>query len=158
MKKYILTLLLLCVLLLCTNPAHSENRTFGLGTALGGPDGLNYKYRMGEISALSGLISFSISENNSRFYTHLDYLQHKYYDEAEWEEGRLYYYYGGGIGYNWIELSREDLVFLRLPSGLGFDFTNVPVDVYFELAPTFNITPEFRFAFNGNFGFRFYLN
>ncbi len=158
MKKTILTYLLLTTLLICVNLSHAQDRSFSLGTALGGPDGLSYKLWLDDTSALTGLVSFAISEHNSRFYTHLDYHQHKFYDELDWEEGRVYYYYGGGIGYQWLEWSGDDLVTLRLPSGLGFDFHDLPFEGYLELAPTFNIAPEFRFSFVGNFGFRFYMN
>ncbi len=158
MKKNILILLFFASFLACVNISHAQDRSFSIGTALGGPDGLSYKYWMDDQSALTGLVSFSISENTSRFYTHLDYLRHKFYDELEWEEGRIYYYYGGGLGYEWLEWSGEDLVTLRLPSGVGFDFQDLPFEGYLELAPTFNVSPEFRFTFVGNLGFRYYLN
>lgn len=158
MKKHILTFLLLITLLICVNTAYAQDQNFGIGTALGDPDGISYKYWLEESSALSGLVSFSISENNSHFYTHLDYLRHKFYDELDWEEGRVYYYYGGGIGYEWLDWNNDDLVTIRFPSGLGFDINELPFDGYLELAPTFNVAPEFRFTFVGNFGFRFYLN
>ncbi|MEX0681649.1 MAG: hypothetical protein WD097_09735 [Balneolales bacterium] len=158
MRKFILTFLLLFTLMSYADMAYAENDGLGVGSAIGGPDGLSYKYWLGESSALSGLVSFSISANNSRFYTHIDYLQHKFYDETDWEVGRLYYYYGGGLGYEWFEWATDDVFTLRLPSGLGFDFNDVPFDLYFELAPTIGIAPDFQFFFNGNFGFRLYLN
>lgn len=158
MKKPLLIVLLLTTMLICSNVSFAQDRTFGIGTALGGPDGLSYKYWLGETTAFTGLVSFSIADNNSRFYTHLDFLQHKFYDDLEWDNGRVYYYYGGGIGYEWLDITNDNYVTIRLPSGMGVTFDDIPVEGYMELAPTFNIAPEFRFRFVGNFGFRYYLN
>lgn len=158
MRKFLVVTLLLLILLAGKQMASGQDRTLGLGTALGGPDGLSYKYWMSETSALAGVVSFAIAENQSRFYTHFDYLTHKFYDELDWETGRVYYYYGGGLGYEWQQGRSDDVLTVRLPSGLGFDMVDIPVGGFFELAPTITLSPDLRFAFVGNFGFRFYLN
>ena len=158
MKKHLLTFLLLAILLICVSISHAQDRNLGVGAAIGGPDGLSYKYWLDGSSALTGLVSFSISESSSRFYTHLDYHRHSFYDQLDWEEGRVYYYYGIGLGYEWLEITGDDLMTVRLPSGLGFDFNELPFEGFMELAPTFHVAPEFRFGFVGNLGFRFYLN
>lgn len=155
-------ILAISLIILLITASYSQSQTFsrglGIGAALGGPDGLSLKTWTGDHGALSGLITFTLSENRSSFYTHLDYNRHKFYDELEWDIGRLLYYYGGGIGYEWNETGREHLTTIRMPSGFGFLFEDIPLELFFELAPTFNISREFHFYFNGNFGFRYYLN
>ena len=165
MKKILLTALLACSITLMAQTLHAqqatpiENQNFGIGAAIGGPDGLSYKAWVSPNSALAGLVSFGITDSNSRFYTHLDYLVHKFYDELDWEVGRLHYYYGGGVGLEWFSQDFiDEEVMIRLPAGFGFQFADVPADLFFELAPTFSVTPDFGFGFNGNVGFRFYLN
>jgi len=158
MRKIILTIFLVIVLMAISQRTVAQDRGFGVGAAIGGPEGLSIKSWLGETSAISGLITFTISENTSSYYTHLDYLNHKFYDDLDWDFGRMFYYYGGGVGFEWLEWVDDTTVFLRLPSGFGFNFDDVPVDLFLELAPTFDVNPEFAFYFNGNFGFRFYLN
>ncbi|MEX2572674.1 MAG: hypothetical protein WD317_00195 [Balneolaceae bacterium] len=136
----------------------AQDRNFGIGGAVAGPDGISYKVWMNESAALAGLVSFSLTDYTSDFYTHLDYLVHKFYDDLDWEVGRLHYYYGGGIGYQWRDSGFDDLLMIRTPAGFGFNFEEVPVDLFFELAPTVHVSPAFNFHFNGNIGFRFYVN
>lgn len=159
MKKYIFTVLLATsFLLIQQQQSVAQDRGFGIGAAVGGPDGISYKSWISETTAFTGLVSFSIADNTSSFYTHLDYHVHKFYDELDWEVGNLFYYYGGGVAFEWREQAVDNRLALRLPAGFGFNFTDVPVDLFFELAPVFDVTPDFRLGFNGNLGFRFYLN
>lgn len=158
MRKFILTFLLATSLMVVSQTANAQDRGFGVGAAIGGPDGLSYKAWMSQNSALAGLITFNVSEASSGFYTHADYLIHKFYENLDWEIGTLHYYYGGGVSFEWMDSAVDDRLSLRLPAGFGFNFYDVPVDLFLELAPTVTVSPEFDFFFNGNMGFRFYLN
>ena len=158
MKRFILTFLLATSLMVVSQTAFAQERGFGIGAAVGGPDGLSYKAFLSETTAFAGLVSFSISENRSSFYTHLDYLIHKHYEELDWEVGQLFYYYGGGIAYHWRDHAFDEQISFRLPSGFGFNFTEVPVDIFLELAPTADLQPDFSFYFTGNMGFRYFFN
>ncbi|MGM0507135.1 MAG: hypothetical protein ACQER4_08135 [Bacteroidota bacterium] len=159
MKKWIVTTLLIAALGLAAQTADAQDRGFGIGGAIGGPDGISYKAWTSQDQALAGIVTFNASEGSSSFYTSLDYLFHKYYSDLNWEVGDLHYYYGGGAGFQWYSQDFVDEQFmLRLPAGFGFNFTDVPVDLFFELAPQIRVAPDFNFGFNGNLGFRFYLN
>ena len=158
MRTFILTFLLATSLMLVSQTVQAQDRGFGVGAAIGGPDGLSYKAWTGSNSAIAGVLTFNVSDNFTSFYTHADYLIHKFYDELDWEVGNLLYYYGGGVAFQWYDSALDDRLSIRLPGGFGFNFTDVPVDVFLELAPTITVSPEFNFSFNGNMGFRFYLN
>lgn len=159
MKQLLYTALLVAIISVTSTTLQAQDRNFGIGGAVGGPDGISYKTWLNQNSALAGVVSFGISEGNSTFYTSLDYLVHKFYDNLDWEVGRLHYYYGGGAAVQWYSSDFIDEQFmLRLPAGFGFNFTDVPVDLFFELAPQIQVAPDFSFGFNGNLGFRFYLN
>lgn len=159
MKNFILTVLLATSLLLVhQQTAEAQERGFGVGAVIGTPDGLSYKAWVSEDAAVAGAVSFVISNNASSFYTHADFLMHKFYDELNWEVGTLHYTYGGGISVLWREFTNDSVFGVRLPSGVGFIFTDVPVDMFFEIAPTIDVSPDFRFGFDGSLGFRFYLN
>ncbi|MEX0769833.1 MAG: hypothetical protein WD035_03815 [Balneolaceae bacterium] len=159
MKNFILTVLLATSLLLVhQQTADAQERGFGVGAVIGTPDGLSYKAWVSEDAAVAGAVSFTISNNASSFYTHADFLMHKFYEELNWEVGTLHYTYGGGVSMFWSDSTNDSIYGVRLPSGMGFIFTDVPVDMFFEIAPTIDVSPDFRFGFDGSLGFRFYLN
>ncbi len=159
MKKLIVALFLTASLILISEQAQAQDRGFGIGAQVTNPAGLSFKGWVSETGALASVMSFSISENNSTFYLHLDYLNHKTYDELEWDFGYMSYYYGGGARFIWREAAFDNSFFaLRGPAGLNFNFTEVPVDFYIEIAPTFEVSPEFSFGFTGGIGFRYFLN
>ena len=159
MKSLSLAIILSLALTLLTTEAHAQDRGFGIGAQVTSPAGLSFKGWISETGALASVVGFTVSENNSSFYAHLDYLHHNSYDELVWDVGYLTYYYGGGARFIWREAGFDDTFFaLRLPAGLNFNFTEIPVDFYVELAPTFEVSPDFSFGFTGGLGFRYFLN
>lgn len=158
MRIFTLAFLLSISLLLVHETGEAQDRGFGVGATIGSVDGLSYKVWVSESHAVAGAVSFYLEENFSWFYTHADYLFHNPYEELNWEVGDLYYYYGGGARISWMDGVNETWFGLRLPSGLGFDFTDVPIDLFFELAPGIDVSPDFSFGFEGNLGFRFFIN
>ncbi|MEX1011140.1 MAG: hypothetical protein WDZ29_03690 [Balneolaceae bacterium] len=158
MKTFITALLLTCTLLMFQEPLKAQDRGFGIGATIGTYDGISWKNWISDRAAVAGLITFSIAENTTMLHAHADYLMHKFYESLEWEVGHLHYYYGGGLGLTWREWSDDNIFTIRAPSGLGFNFTDVPIDLFFELAPTLAVAPSFQFGFEGSIGFRFYLN
>lgn len=160
MKSISLTIVLITSLMIIPLKADAQNDGFGVGAQITNPAGLSFKAWLNETSALASVVSFNISENTSSFYMQLDYLKHKSYDELGWDVGVLSYYYGGGVRFIWREFVVNDDTFwaIRLPAGLNFNFAEVPVDFYLEVAPTFEVSPDFNFGFGGGIGFRYFLN
>jgi hypothetical protein len=159
MKPLLLTIILSTSLLIISNRAEAQNQGFGVGAQITSPAGLSAKAWLNETSALASVVSFNINSNNSSFYTHLDYLMHKNYDQLGWDVGVLSYYYGGGVRFIWREVGFDNTFWaIRLPAGLNFNFAEVPVDFYMEIAPTFDVSPDFNFGFTGGIGFRYFLN
>lgn len=159
MKTLLLTILLTASLLLLSDRAEAQNDGFGVGAQITSPAGLTAKAWLSEDTAIAGALSFTINENNSSFYTHIDYLKHKSYNQLDWEVGVLSYYYGGGVRLIWQELGIDNTFWaIRLPAGLNFNFSEVPVDFYMEVSPTIGISPDFNFGFGGGIGFRYFLN
>lgn len=159
MKSLLVTTLLFSALLIMTPDTQAQDRGFGIGAIIGSPDGISMKSWVSEQGAVAVATSFSISENNSSLYAHVDYLHHKHYDELNWDIGYLNYYYGGGARLIWQEAGiNNTYLALRGPAGLNFNFTEIPVDFFMELAPTLSIDPDIAFGFNGGIGFRYFLN
>ncbi len=135
------------------------DRSFGIGAQVTSPAGVSMKGWISDNAAIASVVSFQLSENNSLFYIHADYLLHKHYDTPDWDIGALSYYYGVGGRYIWREVGFDDSFFaVRLPGGFNFNFVDIPVDIYIELAPTLEVSPDFSFGFNGGIGFRYFLN
>jgi hypothetical protein len=104
MKPLLLTIILSTLLLfIATNNVQAQNQGVGIGAQVTSPAGLSLKTWVDDNSALSSALSFSISENTSSFYLHLDYLRHKAYDQPGWDVGELSYYYCGGSRFIWQE-------------------------------------------------------
>lgn len=159
MKSILFTILLASSLLLINPTAQAQDSGLGIGAVIGSPDGLGYKAWVNENSAVAGAVSFSLSDNNSSFYTHLDFLKHRSNENLNWEVGQLSFYYGGGVRFIWRDLGADNTFWaLRLPNGINFAFADAPVDFFVELAPTVGVSPDFEFGFNGGLGFRYFLN
>jgi len=137
----------------------SADRSLGIGAQVTNPAGIALKGWISDKSAIASVISFNLIENASSFYFHGDYLVHKRYDTPGWDVGFLSYYYGVGGRFIWRDAGIDNNFFgIRLPGGLNFTFTDVPFDFYVEMAPVFEVTPDFNFGFSGGIGFRYYLN
>lgn len=133
---------------------HAQDRTFGLGGMVGDPTGVSAKIWFSEDNAIAGGLSFGLADEISFFWLTADFLFHRPFD-INWEAGSLHSYYGPGLSY--YSGSRNDEISIRAPLGLGFNFTEVPVEIFFEVVPYIDIDPEFFFSFMGGAGFRFYL-
>ncbi len=135
------------------------NRAFGIGAQVTNPAGITMKGWVSDNAALASVISFNLSDNNSSFYLQGDYLIHNRYNTPDWEVGYLSFYYGVGGRYMWRDAGFDNNFFgIRIPGGLNFNFTDVPFDFYVEMAPVFDVTPNFNFGFTGGLGFRYFLN
>lgn len=159
MKSFYLTLIFIASLFILPQQTEAQNQGVGVGAQVANPAGISFKAWLNNDHALASMVNFSISEHNSSFYAHLDYLVHKRYLNPDWDVGTLSYYYGGGARFFWLEAGLENTFWaIRLPSGLNFNVSEIPVDFYLEIAPTFEVSPDFNFGFNGGIGFRYYLN
>jgi hypothetical protein len=124
-------------------PGHASNfhanKTFGLGVMLGAPSGLSGKYFLTDSTALDfgiGTIDHYYANRNG-LHLHLDYLVHPLsLVSAEAFELPLYVGIGGRLwdfDYNRAGYTGRALG-LRVPLGIAFDFNNVPLDIFVEVA------------------------
>ena len=127
---------------------------FGAGVMLGEPTGFNAKLWIGERSAIDGAIGWSFEgENNLEF--HADYLYHLF-DVLELSSGRLPIYFGAGLRYK-VRDDRDDRFGFRAVAGLDYLFENAPLDIFFELGPVFNVTPDFDVDLTVGVGVRYWF-
>lgn len=163
MKTKLLTTFIILSLSFMLSTAQAQDtsteRSLGIGAQVTNPAGIALKGWISDNAAIASVISFNLTENASSFYFHGDYLMHKRYDTPGWDVGFLSYYYGVGGRFIWRDADIDNNFFgIRLPGGLNFTFTDVPFDFYVEMAPVFEVTPDFSFGFSGGIGFRYFLN
>jgi hypothetical protein len=157
------------------------NKTFGLGIMLGAPTGLSGKYFLGPDTALDFGVGTIYNYRDRRgVHLHLDFLWHPAtLAKARPFELPLYFGIGGRLlngrrCYHWDRHGYCDYYYddytalgVRAPVGIAFDFNNVPIDIFFELALVLDVLVDYddrydeHFLYgdlNGAIGFRYYFN
>jgi opacity protein-like surface antigen len=146
----------------------SANKTFGAGIMLGEPSGLSAKYFLGQDTALDfGLGAYRYYRHRSGFDLHADFLFHPV-NLVHTEPFELPLYFGLGarlLDFDLNDDARDDHGFalgVRVPLGIAFDFNNVPLDVFIELAVVidffFDYYDDYGGDVNGAVGVRYYFN
>jgi hypothetical protein len=156
--------------------AFATDKEFGLGVMLGAPSGLSGKYYLGgsPVALAFGAGVFHEFRHREGTHLHVDVLWHPVVlATADSFVLPLYFGVGGRIldhdDYVWHDDRYEDHthVGIRAPLGIAFDFTNVPLDVFFELvlvADVIYLDDDEDFDedhdtldFNGAIGVRYYF-
>lgn len=145
------------------------NKTFGLGLMLGAPTGLSGKYFVAPDRAIDfGVGAIGYYRGRDGLHLHADYLWHPV-SLASTEPFELPFYVG--IGARLFDFGcdgcNDNIAALgaRVPFGIAFDFNNVPMDVFLELAVVVDVFvndypnhDRIGADLNGAVGFRFYFN
>ncbi len=152
--------LAIAVLLLAAASANAgPPEDFGIGVIVGEPTGLSLKYWLDDERAIDAAAAESFSENDS-FQLHGDYLIHDY-DLFGADELPFYYGLGArlklkdsdGSGRN----RRHDMFGIRIPLGITYLFEDAPIDLFFELVPVLDLSPEVELDIGAAVGLRFYF-
>jgi len=148
------------VLMLVVTSANARTQdTFGLGVILGEPTGLSLKYWLDADRAIDGGAALSYSENDS-FQLHGDYLIHDY---DLFNADDLPFYYGLGARLKFKDddgggRNRHHEIFgIRIPLGITYLFEDAPLDLFFELVPVLDLSPEVELDIGAAIGLRFYF-
>lgn len=142
---------------------------FGLGLIIGSPTGLSLKYYLGESGhAIDAAVGQAVASDRG-IHVHADYLWHPGILASEDAFDLVWYV---GIGVRLLDHDRgnrgEDDFHIgpRAPIGILFDFNEVPLDVFLELALILDFRSgedgrddhdEFGFDLNAGIGVRYYF-
>lgn len=136
-----------------------EQDTFGLGVIVGEPTGLSLKYWLDKEHAIDGAAAWSFAENDS-FQLHADYLIHDY-ELLNSDDLPFYYGLGARLKFKDDEGSgrnRNEAIFgIRAPLGITYLFEDAPLDLFFELVPILDLSPDVELDINAAIGLRFYF-
>jgi hypothetical protein len=132
----------------------AANRVFGAGVILGEPTGVSLKYWIGDRSAIDGVVGWSF-ERRHNLYVHAGYLHHVW-DLVDVGPNLFAVYFGGGLRYQNIS-HRSDRCGIRGAAGVAYIFDSIPVDIFFELGPILDFTPNLRPRFGAGIGARYWF-
>ena len=168
MKKMILVILILLTSFFSLQNSKlfaGNGGEFGAGIIIGEPTGLSFKYWVDgdNKNAVDGAIAWSLDDNKF-FQIHADYLFHNY-RIFKIKKGKLGFYFGGGVRIK-IRNDNNDnnkndkddtRLGLRIPFGLDYLFSNVPIDIFLEIVPVMDLIPSTDFNLNASIGARYFF-
>lgn len=146
--------LLTCLLaLLVASSAMAQSRGFGLGIIAGEPTGLSGKIWTGPKTAIDFAAAWSV-ESHQSFNFHADYLIHDF-GVFNVQKGTMALYYG--IGGRLVDTEGDAFLGVRVPIGIDYLFATSPLDIFMEVAPVLNLSPDTDLDFDGGVGIRFWF-
>ncbi|MBU1097782.1 MAG: hypothetical protein CVV23_12800 [Ignavibacteriae bacterium HGW-Ignavibacteriae-2] len=153
MKHKLITLLGTIVILMSVN-LNAQDKNFGLGVIFGEPTGFSGKYWLTDNNALDFGFGYSFLGENSHLSLHGDYLYHM--DGIIQSQFRIPIYYGFGLRLR--TAGDDDGSFgVRGVAGVAMFLNELPVDVFFEIVPVFQLLPETGLKFDVAVGGRYYF-
>ena len=138
--------------LVFTLGAHAQGKGFGLGVIFGEPTGVSAKGWTSPRNAFDAGLAWSF-RGDGYVHAHMDYLWH-FGDVTTTDERVLPYV---GIGGRVGGRNNSAIAGVRVPFGITWIPTNSRVDVFLEIAPILDLTPETDISANGGIGVRFYF-
>jgi hypothetical protein len=153
MKRFIFVVVALALCLAGTAQAKPRG-PFGIGIIIGEPTGIDAKCFLNETNAIEGALAWSLSGHNE-VHIQAEYLYH-FYDWIKVEKGLLPVIFGIG-GRIVIREDAKDVFGLRIPGGLSYEFAEGLFDVFLELVPILDLTPDTDFDLEGAIGVRIWF-
>jgi len=140
-------------------PKGKRNTGFGLGLIVGAPTGISGKYWLNKVNAIDAAIAWSLG-SGSDFILHGNYLWHLF-NQIKMKEDHLDVYYGIGGRILFIDKDRgkkDDIKFgPRAPAGLRYEFKEVPIEVFTEIAIILNLIQSVDIDLNIGIGGRYFF-
>lgn len=136
------------------NNISAQDKGFGLGLMLGEPTGFSAKYWLDGDNAVDFGLAYSFVQKLSAVSLHADYLYHAF--DIIKSDYRLPVYYGFGARLRFVDNS-ENALGARGVVGVAWLSDNLPIDVFFELVPVFNLIPSTSLYLDIAIGARYYF-
>lgn len=154
MKKIIFALSFIVII---SNSIKAQDNGFGAGLIIGEPTGFTFKNWISSTSAIDAGLGWSFVDNGST-HIHVDYLYHNF-NIIKSSEGKVPVYFGVG---GRLKFKNEDKVSdnrfgVRVPFGIAYLFRTMPVDIFLEIVPVMDLSPETKLSFNSALGVRYYF-
>ena len=152
-KRFVWVLVGLAVLV-SSSSANAAGGNFGLGIIVGEPTGVSGKLFVSNTNALDGAVAWSFS-GKTEFHLQLDYLYH-FRSVFKVKSGKLPLFAGLGGRVKFRE-DADNNVGVRIPVGIAYHFADAPFDIFGEIVPILELSPDTEFNMEGAIGARFYF-
>ncbi len=128
----------------------TQDQRHELGIILGEPTGLSYKYWLSARSGVNAAAAWSFYPEDY-LHLHADYIRHLF-NMFTIPNGELPLYFGAGAV---VRISEESSAGARAVGGINYLFEGIPLSLFFELAPRFDLIPSTGAGLNGGIGLRY---
>ncbi len=128
-----------------------ETGTLGAGIVLGDPIGPNVKYWLNPKAALDVGLGFK-----KDFTVYTDFLWHEWTLFPQPPRGSLAGYFGLGLRYE--EKRGNDDFGFRMVTGAAYWFPSHPIEVFLEIVPVFQVSPDTDTDVDAGIGLRYYFH
>lgn len=156
-KKALISSAALALLLTLPGSSRANSDGFGLGFIAGEPTGVSGKLWMGRTTALDMAVAWSSEGEGDDLQLQADHVWHDF-GLLSVDEGRLPVYYGIGARVRFDDGPGDDGVGVRFPVGLAYLFQGNKVDIFGEVVPTLEVTPDTDFDVEGGIGLRYFFH
>jgi hypothetical protein len=149
-----ISLMIILLFSLTAFKTFSQDRGFGLGVIFGEPTGFSGKYWVDEDHAFDFGLAYSFAHPNRTFSLHADYLFHRFDVLKTADRFPIYYGFGGRIHFGNKD---GNTLGARGVVGILWMHRSLPIDLFVELAPVFNLFPETSLHLDFAIGGRYYF-
>jgi hypothetical protein len=149
---------LLALALAAPGSVRAQDRGVGLGLLVGEPTGFAAKVWETPTSALDFGAAWSLADDGA-FRLHADWLWNAY-GWLDLEEGKLPLYLGFGFRFVFrdVDATSQNTQFgVRFPLGIDFMARRRRYDLFAEIVPVLQLTPETAFDLEGGVGLRYWF-
>jgi hypothetical protein len=158
LKKALISSAALALMLILPGSARANSDGLGLGFIAGEPTGVSGKLWMGRSTALDMAVAWSSSgDDNDDLHLQADHVWHDF-GLLSVDEGRLPVYYGLGARVRFDDRAGDDSFGVRFPVGLAYLFQGNKVDLFGEVVPTLEVTPDTDVDIEGGIGLRYFFH
>ncbi|MFP4417637.1 MAG: hypothetical protein ACLFSB_10240 [Chitinispirillaceae bacterium] len=151
MKKLLMSIFIFLTMSLSIDAQDRNVPLFEFGVLLGEPLGLSAKWWHSTVRAWDFAAAWSFTEDGL-FEVHTDYLFHIIYPAID--AGELPIYTGLGFA---LRIGNEWFMGPRIPVGVEYIFERLPLAVFGEVVPQYQLLPDNTFVLSGGVGFRIAL-
>jgi hypothetical protein len=153
MKRNILFTMALGLMMILAKPVAAQDHGFGMGLILGEPTGLSAKLWTSSDNAFDFAAAWSF-KGDGNLLLQADYVWH-FFELMPVPSGKLPLYIGIG---GRVVLADDPSFGIRIPIGIDYMFADAPIDVFLELVPILDLSPETDFGVGGGLGIRYWFN
>lgn len=153
MKRNILFTMVLGLMMILAKPVTAQDHGFGMGLILGEPTGLSAKLWTSSDNAFDFAAAWSF-KGDGNLLLQADYVWH-FFNLMPVPSGKLPLYIGIG---GRVVLADDPSFGIRVPIGIDYLFADAPIDVFLELVPILDLSPETDFGVGGGLGIRYWFN